>query len=195
MKAIRAVLSMAIRHGGTTLRDYVGAGGEPGYFRQKLYVYERAGEPCRKCGEPVKHRVQGQRATYWCGTASAEAACSDMKEHCRRISLQTTPCLPGLFRLSDLHSICPAPRWVGVRGLCALHRQPADLGRRGADHPGTADGEVRRAVSHAAELAATPAQELRAVGFSGSKVAALHDLAAHYVDGRLPADADTCRAG
>lgn len=41
-----------------------------------------------------------------------------------------------------------------------------------------------------AELAATPAGELRAVGFSGSKVAALHDLAAHYVDGRLPPDAE-----
>ena len=67
VKAIRAVLAMAIRHGGTTLRDYVGAGGEPGYFRQKLYVYERAGEPCRKCGALVKHRVQGQRSTYWCG--------------------------------------------------------------------------------------------------------------------------------
>lgn len=41
-----------------------------------------------------------------------------------------------------------------------------------------------------AELAAMPAEELRAVGFSGSKVAALHDLAAHYVDGRLPVDAE-----
>ena len=67
-KAIRAVLAMAIRHGGTTLRDYVGAGGEPGYFKQKLFVYERAGEPCRRCGQPVKHRVQGQRATYFCST-------------------------------------------------------------------------------------------------------------------------------
>ena len=41
-----------------------------------------------------------------------------------------------------------------------------------------------------AELAATPTTELRAVGFSGSKVAALHDLAAHYVDGRLPPDTE-----
>jgi DNA-3-methyladenine glycosylase II len=41
-----------------------------------------------------------------------------------------------------------------------------------------------------AELAATPVAELRAVGFSGSKVAALHDLAAHYQDGRLPPDAE-----
>ncbi len=66
VKAIKAVLSMAIRHGGTTLRDYVGAGGEPGYFKQKLYVYEREGEPCRRCGELVRHRVQGQRSTYFC---------------------------------------------------------------------------------------------------------------------------------
>jgi DNA-3-methyladenine glycosylase II len=39
-----------------------------------------------------------------------------------------------------------------------------------------------------AELAGTPVAQLRAVGFSGSKVAALHDLAAHYLDGRLPPD-------
>ena len=38
---------LAIRSGGTTLRDYVGADGDPGYFRQKLYVYERAGRACR----------------------------------------------------------------------------------------------------------------------------------------------------
>jgi formamidopyrimidine-DNA glycosylase len=66
--AIKAVLAMAIEHGGTTLRDYVGAGGEPGYFKQELFVYERADEPCRKCGAPVKHRVQGQRSTYFCAS-------------------------------------------------------------------------------------------------------------------------------
>lgn len=64
--AIRSVLAKAIKVGGTTLRDYVGADGNPGYFRQKLFVYERAGEPCRKCGTPVRQRVQGQRSTYWC---------------------------------------------------------------------------------------------------------------------------------
>ncbi|HTQ35417.1 MAG TPA: bifunctional DNA-formamidopyrimidine glycosylase/DNA-(apurinic or apyrimidinic site) lyase [Steroidobacteraceae bacterium] len=64
--AIRTVLEDAIRAGGTTLRDYVGAGGEPGYFRQKLFVYERAGEPCRRCGTCIRQRVQGQRSTYFC---------------------------------------------------------------------------------------------------------------------------------
>jgi formamidopyrimidine-DNA glycosylase len=65
-KAVKDVLSDAIRVGGTTLRDYVNADGMPGYFRQKLYVYERAGEPCRICGTPIRHCVQGQRSTYWC---------------------------------------------------------------------------------------------------------------------------------
>jgi formamidopyrimidine-DNA glycosylase len=65
-QSIREVLAMAIRSGGTTLRDYVGVDGSPGYFRQKLYVYERADEPCRHCGTAIRHRVQGQRSTYYC---------------------------------------------------------------------------------------------------------------------------------
>ena len=64
--AVQAVLGEAIRQGGTTLRDYVNAEGTPGYFRQKLYVYERAGESCRRCGTPIRQIVQGQRSTYFC---------------------------------------------------------------------------------------------------------------------------------
>ena len=65
-KAIKAVLSEAIRSGGTTLRDYVNPAGMPGYFRQKLYVYERDGEPCRRCRTPIRQFIQGQRSTYYC---------------------------------------------------------------------------------------------------------------------------------
>ena len=60
--------SQAVKVGGTTLRDYVGADGNPGYFRQKLYVYERAGQPCRVCGNEVRQFTQGARSTYWCPT-------------------------------------------------------------------------------------------------------------------------------
>lgn len=63
---IKAVLTAAITAGGTTLRDYVNADGMPGYFRQKLYVYERSGEPCRRCGTPIRHLQQGQRSSYYC---------------------------------------------------------------------------------------------------------------------------------
>jgi len=66
VRAIRAVLRQAIRAGGTTLRDYLGADDAPGYFRQRLYVYERRGKPCRRCGTPVRAVTQGQRSTYYC---------------------------------------------------------------------------------------------------------------------------------
>ncbi len=68
VRAIRKVLELAIRVGGTTLRDYVGADGSPGYFRQRLYVYERDGKPCRVCRTPVRAITQGQRSTYYCPT-------------------------------------------------------------------------------------------------------------------------------
>jgi formamidopyrimidine-DNA glycosylase len=64
--AVREVLERAIRAGGTTLRDFHGGNGEAGYFRQELAVYDRAGEPCRKCAAPISMIVLGQRATYYC---------------------------------------------------------------------------------------------------------------------------------
>lgn len=67
-QAIKDVLSEAIEIGGTTLRDYVNADGAPGYFRQKLFVYERAGVACRVCRSAIEQFVQGQRSTYWCST-------------------------------------------------------------------------------------------------------------------------------
>jgi len=65
-EAIRTVLQKAIRAGGTTLRDFYGGDGEPGYFRQELQVYDRADEPCLRCDRPITGIVQGQRATYYC---------------------------------------------------------------------------------------------------------------------------------
>jgi len=66
--AIRQVLGEAIEQGGTTLRDFVNSNGQPGYFRQRLLVYDRGGEPCRTCGTPIQRAVIGQRSTYWCPT-------------------------------------------------------------------------------------------------------------------------------
>lgn len=66
LAAIRKVLRQAIRVGGTTLRDYVNPDGNPGYFRQKLFVYERQGAPCRICRTPIRALTQGQRSTYFC---------------------------------------------------------------------------------------------------------------------------------
>ena len=66
VEAIKAVLSAAIRQGGTSLRDFVDGSGKPGYFKQELQVYGRVDEPCRQCGATIKQLRQGQRASYYC---------------------------------------------------------------------------------------------------------------------------------
>ena len=66
-QSIRETLAQAIDSGGSTLRDYVTATGEPGaYFALHAAVYERAGLPCSVCTTPVRRIVQGPRATYFC---------------------------------------------------------------------------------------------------------------------------------
>src|SRR6185369_14814819 len=64
--AVRDVLARAVAAGGSTLRDFSNSQGESGYFQLQAMVYDRAGEPCRICGTPVKCIRQGQRASYFC---------------------------------------------------------------------------------------------------------------------------------
>lgn len=65
---IKRILANAIEQGGTTLRDFVGGDGKPGYFQQRLFVYGRAGLPCRVCATPLKEIRQGQRSTVYCSS-------------------------------------------------------------------------------------------------------------------------------
>ena len=65
---VKRILTWAIGQGGTTLRDFVGGDGKPGYFAQKLSVYGREGQPCPRCGKTLKNSRLGQRATVYCVT-------------------------------------------------------------------------------------------------------------------------------
>jgi len=65
-RAARTVLRRAIKAGGTTIADYVNAGGKPGYFQLQLAVYGRGGAPCRRCRRPIERTVLSGRATYFC---------------------------------------------------------------------------------------------------------------------------------
>ena len=64
--AIKAVLANAIEQGGTTLRDFVGGDGNPGYFKQSLNVYGRGALPCKQCENPLTEIRMGQRTTVFC---------------------------------------------------------------------------------------------------------------------------------
>ena len=65
---IKQVLAKSIKQGGTTLKDFVGGDGKPGYFAQQLNVYGRKGEPCLQCDSPIKQITQGQRSTFYCSS-------------------------------------------------------------------------------------------------------------------------------
>jgi formamidopyrimidine-DNA glycosylase len=64
--AVRETLDAAIAQGGSTLRDFVGANGQAGYFQQHYFVYDRVDQPCRICTAAVRQIKQGQRSTFYC---------------------------------------------------------------------------------------------------------------------------------
>ncbi|MBI5493486.1 MAG: bifunctional DNA-formamidopyrimidine glycosylase/DNA-(apurinic or apyrimidinic site) lyase [Deltaproteobacteria bacterium] len=64
--AVVTVLTDGVRHGGTTLRDYVDARGGRGSHQDHLQAYGREGQPCARCGMPLRCSVLGQRSTFFC---------------------------------------------------------------------------------------------------------------------------------
>ncbi len=67
-EAVRAVIKEAIEAGGSSLRDYVQADGELGYFQHAFDAYDREGTPCRRpgCGGTIRRIVQSGRSTFYC---------------------------------------------------------------------------------------------------------------------------------
>ena len=65
-QAVRETLEIAILAGGSSLRDYVRSDGMAGNYQNEFLVYDRAGQPCRRCGAKVREIRQGQRSSFYC---------------------------------------------------------------------------------------------------------------------------------
>jgi formamidopyrimidine-DNA glycosylase len=65
-QAMIDVLTLAIRHKGSSISDYVDADGNPGSFQLRHEVYGREGRPCSRCGKAIRRIVVGQRGTHYC---------------------------------------------------------------------------------------------------------------------------------
>jgi formamidopyrimidine-DNA glycosylase len=65
-EAIPEVLAKGVRFRGTSFRDYVDSDGTRGENQEQLWVYGRGGEPCRRCGTPIRKIVIAQRGTHYC---------------------------------------------------------------------------------------------------------------------------------
>ncbi len=64
--AVREVLAEAIAAGGSSISDYVGSSGEKGWFQVRHRVYGRTGEPCLRCGTPLRRVVLAGRSAHFC---------------------------------------------------------------------------------------------------------------------------------
>lgn len=71
-RAIKFTLRQAIRHRGSTLRDYMDADGNGGGFQNRHKVYDRFGQPCRACKSPIDRIVLGGRSTHFCPKCQAK---------------------------------------------------------------------------------------------------------------------------
>ncbi|HZK83021.1 MAG TPA: zinc finger domain-containing protein, partial [Humisphaera sp.] len=65
-RAIKATLRKALRHRGSTLRDYRDSDGNSGAFQKLHRVYDRAGKPCAICKTKIERIVLGGRSTHFC---------------------------------------------------------------------------------------------------------------------------------
>lgn len=65
-RAVRKVLKRAVDLQGTTFRDYIDIEGRPGNFHQRLRVYQKSGEPCPRCGTPIRRIVIAGRSSHFC---------------------------------------------------------------------------------------------------------------------------------
>jgi len=82
-RAIKVTLRRAIRHRGSTLRDYVDADGEAGGFQLLHRVYGRESQPCRACQTPIQRIVLGGRSTHFCPKCQKEKKRGLLRFACR----------------------------------------------------------------------------------------------------------------
>lgn len=64
--ATRRILKKAIQSGGSTISDFLGSSGNPGYFQVHFNVYNRASRKCKRCKNSINKTVIGGRATFFC---------------------------------------------------------------------------------------------------------------------------------
>jgi formamidopyrimidine-DNA glycosylase len=84
-KSVRKVLDQAVKLQGTSFRDYVDIEGRPGNYEPRLRVYQRTGEPCRRCGGLIRRLVIGGRSSHFC------PHCQPRPRHVAKMRLVKTP--------------------------------------------------------------------------------------------------------
>lgn len=153
--AVRRILAEAVERRGSSIDDYTAPEGD-GSMQERLLVYQHAGEPCPRCGRPLRRIVIGGRATHFCSW-------------CQRL-----PATDRKSAAAVLRGMTPRPgrppgrrgrRWTELDGAAALGRTPDEIdavaaserARRRSDRARRAAATRRAAARYAGRTAAPPA--------------------------------------
>jgi formamidopyrimidine-DNA glycosylase len=143
------ILSVAVDRRGSSIDDYTAPDGD-GEMQEHLDVYQRTGQPCRRCGRPVRRIVIGIRATHFCS-------------FCQRLPAGERPAAAKLLatmtpRPGRVESRRRGRRWVDLDGERVLGRTLDETGRaRDRTARTKAAAAARRAAARRGAIAeATP---------------------------------------
>jgi formamidopyrimidine-DNA glycosylase len=137
-REIRRVLAEAVERRGSSIDDYTAPDGD-GSMQERLLVYQRAGEPCARCGRPVRRIVIGARSTHFCSwcqrlpVAEQRGARAILRGMEPKPGRARTAADGALDEAGESDAIRTGPRWTEIGGL------DGSLG--------TATGSTRRAAA------------------------------------------------
>ena len=135
------ILSEAVDRRGSSIDDYTAPDGD-GEMQERLDVYQRTGQPCRRCGRPIRRIVIGIRATHFCSFCQRLSAAD--RAVARKLLATMTP-RPGRAAAGRL-----GRRWVDLDGEGSLGRTAEEVAKaRGRAARTKAAAAVRRAAARA----------------------------------------------
>ncbi len=149
--AIRSILAEAVERRGSSIDDYTAPDGD-GEMQERLEVYQRSGEPCPRCGRPIRRIVIGGRATHFCSW-------------CQRLSAADRRSARAVLRTMTGRADGPARdggRWTGLAGEGVIGRTPAEAAR--ADQRARTERTKRAAAGRRAAARAAMSQPPTAGG-------------------------------
>ncbi|MGD0017756.1 MAG: bifunctional DNA-formamidopyrimidine glycosylase/DNA-(apurinic or apyrimidinic site) lyase [Candidatus Limnocylindrales bacterium] len=116
-RALRDVLAEAVVRRGSSVDDYTAPEGD-GSMQERLQVYQRAGEPCERCGRPIRRIVVGGRSTHFCSW-------------CQRLPAEQREAAAKLLAGAAADRARSGPRWTELSGEGALGRTADEEARAG----------------------------------------------------------------
>ena len=114
-ESIRAVLAEAIERRGSSIDDYTAPDGD-GSMQERLDVYQRTGEACRRCGRPIRRVVVGARSTHFCSW-------------CQRLPAADRKAARAILRTLSGGEVRRGPRWTELAGEGTVGLTPGEAAR------------------------------------------------------------------